>query len=124
MTKRHRLPPKGANEASAAVSALADSRRAEILAAEEQPSAAPPESAPPPKKATTPRRTTEGMTRRTYYLTDADAEKLDSAADEIHAALKGLIPRHRILGALVTTGAENRVAIIEELRRELVDNLT
>lgn len=120
--KRRRLAPKGADEANKAVSALSEGKRYEAEPVIDTPP--PRDEAPKPKPPSKKRSDAKGMTRRTYYLTEADADVFDNAADEIHTALKGLIPRHRILGALVATGADNRAAIIENLRRELVDNLS
>jgi hypothetical protein len=66
----------------------------------------------------------EGMTRRTYYLAAADAESLDDAVARIHAALQELVPKHRILGALIADRvATSEDAVLKRLKAEVIADL-
>lgn len=71
-----------------------------------------PPTAPPPGGP-------ETMTRRTYYLAETDADALETAVAAIHQTLHGRIPKHQILGALLTEGITRRDAITQRLKDEL-----
>lgn len=68
-------------------------------------------------------RTPEGMTRHTLYIARETAELLDAAAARLQSDLGGLVPKHRILTALITAGVDQAAAVGAGLRAELLDNL-
>jgi hypothetical protein len=128
VAKPQRLAPKGLGEAEAAAALL--SRGRHEPAVEPEPAPAPEPEAPKRAKpaaaptADTPsRNNTDGMKRRTYYLATADIDAFETAADRIHTALGGLVPKHRILGALIADGVNNVDAIRDRLKAELVAGL-
>lgn len=118
--KIKRLAPKGAADASAAA-AIMRSRfdRPEDPAAE-APEAATEEAPARPRT----RPDAEGMTKRTYYLSEVDADALEATVDRLHDAVKGLAPKHRILGAIISRGLGEAEAIESELKNELIAGLT
>lgn len=121
MPKRRRLPPKGADHASTAVSILSEGKRYETEGTSMAPSSPKDETpADPPPRA---RSDAEGMTRRTYYLTATDADALEETVTQIYTQLNGLTPRHRILGALLSAGVNQRETITSQLRAELLKGL-
>lgn len=122
MTKRQRLAPKGL-EAAEGAAAILSGRYADREAA---PEPEPPAPAPEPAKHTStaaaqrpPRGDAEGMTRRTYYLQAADADALEDAVAAIHKTLRGRVPKHHILGAILNDGLARRDAITQRLKDEL-----
>lgn len=72
----------------------------------------------PPAAASLPSGT-EPMTRRTYYLAETDADALEAAVAVIHRTLRGRIPKHQILGAILTEGINGRDAITRRLKDDL-----
>lgn len=68
-------------------------------------------------------RTPDGMTRHTLYIARETAELLDAEAARLQNDLGGLVPKHRILGALITAGVNQAAAVSAELRAELLRNL-
>jgi hypothetical protein len=127
MAKQNRLPPKGLSEAQNAAELLSEGRYA-------PPAEAPPEPAPaaaptpvvgvakPPSTATKPRRgrgDAEGMTRRTFYLQTVDADDLETAINQTHKQLHGLVPKHRILKTILSMGLNNLEDITQRLKDEL-----
>lgn len=69
------------------------------------------------------RRTPEGMTRHTIYIPQTAAAALDGAADRLHRDLGGMLPRHRILTALIDAAVAAAPTVRQQLRRELLAQL-
>lgn len=63
------------------------------------------------------------MTRHTIYIDRETAERLDATATRIQRELGGLVPKHRILSALLTAGIGQAAAVSAGLRAELLNNL-
>ncbi|WP_026932050.1 hypothetical protein [Glycomyces tenuis] len=127
MPKRQRLAPKGLGEAESAAAILSHGY-GQAEDPEPEPEPAPPPAAaakPVPASATKPstRGDAEGMTRRTYYLAAADADVLEDAVAAIHTAMHGLVPKHRILGAILAEGLVRRDAVTQRLKAELLAGL-
>lgn len=121
MSKPKRLTPKGAPEAAAATTIMS-----QRFNRDEGTTPEPPAPAPEPTQRTStaaaprpPRGDAEGMTRRTYYLAAADADALEEAVAAIHKTLRGRVPKHHILGAILTEGLARRDAITQRLKDEL-----
>lgn len=68
-------------------------------------------------------RTPEGMTRHTLYIARETADQLDAAAARLQTELGGLVPKHRILAALIAAGVNQAAAVSAGLRAELLHNL-
>lgn len=68
-------------------------------------------------------RTPAGMTRHTIYIAQDTAAQLDAAAARLQTDLGGLVPKHRILAALITAGLGQADAVTAQLRAELLDHL-
>lgn len=126
-------PPKGLDEVAAAANML-ESRFEQRPTAEEpvdQASAATaaepepqPEPAAAPKAPRAPRKEADGMTRKTFYLTETDAAEFEATVEQISAALKGRVPKHRIIGALLAPGLADIDGRINLLREELFAELS
>lgn len=125
-------PPKGLNEVEAAASLMENrfEQRGQAPAEPEVEEPTPPvataaEPAPaPPKPPRAPRKDADGMARRTYYLTETDADEFEAAVERISEALKGRVPKHRIIGALLAPGLADVDGRINLLREELIAELT
>lgn len=128
-TKRQRLAPKGLGEAESAAAILSHGYgHTEEPAPEPEPAPPPAAAAAPAKPAPTSapqsgRSDAEGMTRRTYYLQAADADALEAAVTRIHKTMRGLVPKHRILGAIIAGGLDNLEFITQRLKDELLAGL-
>ena len=68
-------------------------------------------------------RTPAGKTRHTLYIDDEVATQLDATADRLVAELQGLVPKHRVLGALITAGLRDAPTVAAGLRAELLHEL-
>ncbi|MEU0876807.1 hypothetical protein [Nocardia brasiliensis] len=66
----------------------------------------------------------EGMRRTSIYVTQAAAEALDRAADQIVALLGDGTPRHVALSALLVAGAGQVDAVAQDLARQRAAELT
>ena len=64
-----------------------------------------------------------GMTRSTWYLPKTAARELSAAADRITQQLGGLVPRHRVLAALMAAAVGQEQAVRDRLRAELLAEL-
>ena len=64
-----------------------------------------------------------GMVRATWYVPASAAGELSAAADQIVRQLGGLVPRHRVLAALMTTAAQQASVVGAQLRAELLAEL-
>lgn len=134
MSKKTLGPPKGAQQtAEAARSAVLGSRFSDAQsrgpAAEAEAGTAVSETSHTPVH--TPhtsvrqrRGEPEGMTRKTYYLPQEAAAMLDDAVERIQAALGGRTARHEALAAIIAIGAGHVDQIIDQLRAELLRDLT
>ena len=69
-------------------------------------------------------RTPAGMTRHTIYIAADVAARLDAAADQLGKELRGLIPKHRILAALIEAGVGQARPVAAQLRAELLQGLS
>lgn len=76
----------------------------------------------PPTRRTSVR-TPAGKKRHTVYISDEVAHELDDVADQLVNELQGLVPKHRVLGALITAGLREAPAVAAQLRAELVEGL-
>ena len=63
------------------------------------------------------------MTRHTLYIPQTAAAALDGAADRLHRDLGGMLPRHRILTALIDAAVSAAPTVRQQLRRELLAQL-
>lgn len=85
-----------------------------------------PEPAPspePPPLGRTSRPAPPGMTRSTWYVPETAARELSAAADRITQQLGGLVPRHRVLAALMAAAVGQEQAVRDRLRAELLAEL-
>lgn len=64
------------------------------------------------------------MTRHTVYIARETAEQLDATAACLQRELGGLIPKHRILSAILASGIDQAADVRAALRAELLGNLT
>lgn len=64
-----------------------------------------------------------GMVRATWYVPASAAGELSAAADQIMRQLGGLVPRHRVLAALMEAAVGQAPAVAGRLRRELLAEL-
>lgn len=117
--KIKRLAPKGAADASAAATIMRSRFDRPEDPAAEAPEAATEEAPARPRT----RPDAEGMTKRTYYLSEADAEALDGAVARLYDEMRGLVPKHRIIGAVIASGLADLDRIRGELRDELIASL-
>lgn len=135
MSARKALPPpKGAEEARAAVLAgrfthdqLGEDTAAAAAASDRVEKVEPPEAAPGVRAAVraarASSRTPEGMTRKTYYLPQTAAAELAAAAERVRASTGGLVSKHQALAAIISAGIAQTDAVTAALRAELVSNL-
>lgn len=65
----------------------------------------------------------EGMVRATWYVPAPAAGALSAAADRIARQLGGLVPRHRVLAALIEAAVDQEQAVAARLRAELLATL-
>jgi hypothetical protein len=63
------------------------------------------------------------MVRQTFYVTTDAAAELKAAADRLSKELRGLVPKHRILGALITAGVRQADTVVDKLRAEIFHDL-
>jgi hypothetical protein len=63
------------------------------------------------------------MTRHTLYIAQDIADQLDAAAARLLNDLGGLVPKHRILAALITAGIDQAGEVRTNLRAELIADL-
>lgn len=85
-----------------------------------------PEPAPAPSPAGEGQRSRPapaGMVRATWYVPASAARELSAAADQIVRQLGGLVPRHRVLAALMEAAVGQAPAVAGRLRRELLAEL-
>jgi len=68
-------------------------------------------------------RTPPGRRRHTLYLAADVAADLDQAADSLVGELRGLVPRHVVLGALIRAGLAQSDAVSADLRAGLLRDL-
>lgn len=57
----------------------------------------------------------EGMRRASYYISQEAADALDQAAAAVRATLGGDVPKHVVLSALITAGAERAAEVAAAL---------
>lgn len=69
------------------------------------------------------RATPPGKKRQTFYVSDDVVAALNAAAEQLSTQLGGLVPKHRILGALITAGIGQSRTVAATLRAELMDSL-
>lgn len=97
---------------------VSHTRRTPVPAVSDTPAPATPA---PAKKSTT--RTPAGKRRHSLYIDDATARALNAAAEEVGRQLGGVVPKHRVLSALITAGIDQAGPVAERLRAELLDSI-
>lgn len=65
-----------------------------------------------------------GMTRESYYVTEASAAAIDAAVDHVLATLGGDVPKHVALSAILTAGAERAGEVAAKLAAQQAAELT
>lgn len=86
-----------------------------------------PSPAPVPVDATPPRarrlgnRVPDGKKKHTIYIPEEVAAALDAAADALVEQLGGMVPRHRVLSAIIAVGIQASKSIRAELRAEVLN---
>src|SRR5512139_141783 len=68
-------------------------------------------------------RTPAGKKRHSLYVDDDVAAELNAAADQISGQLGGMLPKHRVLAALIRAGINQAPTVAAQLRAELLDAL-
>ncbi|MBN2622895.1 MAG: hypothetical protein JXA83_05995 [Acidimicrobiales bacterium] len=81
----------------------------------------PPPAPAPKKKSTT--RTPAGKRRHSLYIDDATAVALNDAAERVGRQLGGVVPKHRVLAAIIAAGIDQAGAVAGRLRAELLDTI-
>jgi hypothetical protein len=71
------------------------------------------------KRSTT--RTPAGKRRHSLYIDDTTAQALDDAAARVGHQLGDVVPKHRVLAALIAAGIDQADAVAGRLRAELLD---
>jgi hypothetical protein len=79
-----------------------------------------PASAPAKRSST---RTPAGKRRHSLYIDDATARALDDAAARVGRQLGGVVPKHKVLAALIAAGIDQAGPVTERLRAELLDTI-
>lgn len=97
MSKKDLPPPKISSE-------LSEMLRSQHSTADDTAGTAPEGAAAPPAKA--PAKEKVKMARRSWYLSEAVADELSEAVDEIHYSTRQ--PKHAVLDALIRAGLEHR----------------
>jgi hypothetical protein len=83
-----------------------------------QPSEVPAAEAPP---STT--RTPAGMRRHTVYIAADVAADLDATAERLVSDMHGTVPKHVVLGELITAGIASADEVAERIRARLIAEL-
>jgi hypothetical protein len=73
------------------------------------------------KRSTT--RTPVGKRRHSLYIDDTTARALDDAAARVGRQLGGMVPKHRVLAALIAAGIDQADTVAARLRAELLDTI-
>lgn len=77
-------------------------------------------SATPPTSTT---RTPAGMRRHTVYIAAAVADELDATAERLVSELHGTVPKHVVLGELITVGIASADEVARRIRARLIADL-
>lgn len=77
-------------------------------------------SATPPTSTT---RTPAGMRRHTVYIAAAVADDLDATAERLVSELHGTVPKHVVLGELITVGIASADEVARRIRARLIAEL-
>lgn len=94
MSKKDLPPPKIGNELSDMLRSRHRAEEADEATAEQ------------PRAKATPAKEKVKMARRSWYLSEAVADELSEAVDEIHYSTRK--PKHAVLDALIRAGLEHR----------------
>lgn len=75
-------------------------------------------STPPPTT-----RTPAGMRRHTVYIAATVADELDATAERLVSELHGTVPKHVVLGELITVGIASADEVARRIRARLIADL-